>query len=291
MSTKQRKKKLYVGLVALCILFSPVSTIKAQGAEINAVVSILPQAYFVERIGGPAVNVTVLVEPGHSPATYETTPRQMTALGNAHVYFRIGTPFEKGLMRKLSGSFQSLKIVDIRNGISLRYFDWGAAHQIPDPHIWLDPINAKIQAGTVCTALSLIDPEQAPTFEKNMRKFIKEMDRLHAEIKKILAPLKGRTFYVFHPAFGYFGELYGMKQVAIQKEGKEPTARQLAALIEQARSDNVKVVFVQPQHAKKDAEAIAAAVGGTTMSLNPLPKKYMAGLRKIAVTLRTGLSR
>ncbi len=147
----------------------------------------------------------------------------------------------------------------------------------------------KIQAGTICTALSLLDPAHAATFERNMRAFMADLEDLDAGIARILAPVKGRKFYVFHPAFGYFGDSYGLTQVAVEVEGKEPTGRQLAGLIEEARADGVKAIFVQPQHAKRQAEAVARVIGAAVMPLNPLPRDYLKGLEEMAAILRKGL--
>lgn len=277
------------GKLALLVL-GMVAVPAAGAARIKAFVSILPQAYFVEQVGGHYVEVEVLVGPGQSPATYEPTLKQMARLGRSEVYFRIGTPFEKGFIDKISSTFQRLKIVDTRNGVTLRYFKQAKGGQIPDPHIWLDPKRVKIQAGTICTALSLLDPAHAASFERNMQAFMADLDELDATIATVLAPVAGSKFYVFHPAFGYFGDSYGLTQVAVEMEGKEPTAKQLSHLIEKARADGVKVIFVQPQYARRDAEAIARAIGGAVVPMNPLPREYLKSLEEMAAILKGALS-
>ena len=132
----------------------------------------------------------------------------------------------------------------------------------PDPHIWLNPLLVKTQARTICDALVELDPQHAADYRKNLAAFEADLDRVHAEIAATLAPLKGRELFVFHPAFGYFADAYGLKQVPVEIEGKEPTAKQLAELIARAKADHVKVIFVQPQFSRKSAEAIAQAIGG-----------------------------
>jgi zinc transport system substrate-binding protein len=259
------------------------------GTRIKAFVSILPQADFVQRIGGPHVEVEVLVGPGQSPATYEPTPKQMARLGEAQVLFRIGTPFEKGFIDKVAGTYRNLQIVDTRDGVPLRYFHSSEGRKIPDPHIWLDPLRVKIQATTICDALGRLAPEHRPAFEKNLAAFQEDLDRVDQEIAQALAPLKGSTFYVFHPAFGYFGDRYGLTQVAVEIEGKEPTPRQLVRLIQRAREDGVKVIFVQPQYARKDAETIAREINGAVIPINPLPQDYLANLETMADALKEAL--
>ena len=265
----------------------------AESGKVRAFVSILPQAYFVERIGGDAVDVEVLVGPGRSPATYEPTPKQMTALGGARVYFRVGTPFEKGFIDKVRSTFQELMIIDTRKGVPLRHFQQGHDHgedtHAPDPHIWLDPKRVKIQAATICKALSRIAPRKTGVFADNLRAFQDDLNRLDRKIAEILSPLKGSRFYVFHPAFGYFGESYGLTQVAVEIAGKSPSPKQLSRLIKKAREDRVRVIFVQPQYSKRNAETIARAIGGAVVPMNPLPGDYLKSMEAMAQALRKGL--
>jgi zinc transport system substrate-binding protein len=277
-------------LVLCFLIFSLISApAVADSSRIKAFVSILPQAYFVERVGGSYVEVEVLVGPGQSPATYEPTPKQMARLGEAAVYFRIGTPFERGFIDKLADIHKHLEIVDTRKGVSLRYFKRSKGGSVPDPHIWLDPARVKIQAATICETLTRLAPDRRLSFEGNLRGFQRDLDRVDKEIAETLAPLKGSTFYVFHPAFGYFGDRYGLEQVAVEIEGKEPSPKQLSHLINKARREEVKVIFVQPQYAKKDAETIAREIGGAVVPMNPLPRDYLVNLEKMADLLRMGL--
>ena len=284
------KKALMTGFSI--VIFSLVSgPAAARTGSVKTFVSILPQAYFVERVGGSYVDVEVLVGPGQSPATYEPTPKQMARLGEAEVYFRIGTPFEKGFIDKLADTHKHLEIVDTRKGVSLRYFKRSKGGSIPDPHIWLDPGRVKIQAVTICNALSRLAPDRRSFFENNLRSFQADLDRVDENIAETLAPLKGSTFYVFHPAFGYFGDRYGLEQVAVEIEGKEPSPKQLSNLINKARNEGVRVIFVQPQYAKKDAETIAREIGGAVVPMNPLPREYLENLEHMASLLKKALMR
>jgi zinc transport system substrate-binding protein len=279
-----------VGVACLLFIFMPPGE-GISKSPVKTFVSILPQAYFVERIGGQHVTVHVLVGPGQSPATYEPTPQQMAALAESQVYFRIGTPFEEAFIGKIAGAFKSLEIIDTRQGVPLRYFQGTGDKQIPDPHIWLDPKRVKIQAQTISKALRRLASTYAEDFENNLRTFQRDLDIADAKIAEALAPVKGERFYVFHPAFGYFAESYGLQQMAIEIEGKEPSAKQLADLMDRAKKDHVRVIFVQPQYAKKDAEAVAKAIGGAVVPMNPLPRDYLTSLQEIATILRDGLLR
>ena len=268
----------------------------AKTNKINIFVSILPQSYFVERVGGDLVDVEILVGPGKSPATYDPTSKQMAKLGEARIYFRIGVPFEKGFINKLEGLNKNLRIVDTRDGVELRYFQGhnkDSSHEsaIPDPHIWLDPKRVMIQAETICKALSSIAPEKKRFFKDNLNSFIKDLKMLDQKLTEILAPLKGGKFYVFHPAFGYFGDSYGLVQVAVEIEGKSPSAKQLASLIDSAKRDGVRVIFVQPQYARKGVETIAKAIDGAVVPINPLPANYLEEMEGMAKSFNKWLNK
>jgi len=267
--------------------------------RLRAFVSILPQASFVERVGGEHVAVEVLVGPGQSPHAYEPTPRQMAALAGSRVYFSIGVPFEKSLLGKLATMARDLRIVDTREGIPLRKMtdghDEGARHDhehpegTPDPHVWLNPRLAKLVAANIAKALKELDPQHAADYEANLKAFQADLDRVDARVAEALAPLRGKSFMVFHPAFGYFGDAYGLTQEAVEIEGKEPTARQLAALIEKAKARGVRVIFVQPQFSRAGAAAVASAIDGVVVPMDPLARNYIENLEVMATQIQGGL--
>jgi len=264
--------------------------------KIKVVVSILPQAYFVERVGGERVDVSVLVGPGYSPATYEPRPRQMAELGKAKVYFRIGVPFENVWMMRISRANPHMRVIDTRHGIELRSMrtyhpDKAKQHHpypkgMKDPHIWLSLRLVKVQAQNICHALTSEDPAHKTYFEGNLRAFHHDLDRLDAETRGVLKNLKTRKFMAFHPAWGYFAGDYGLEQIPIEIEGKEPSARALAGLIKRAKQEGIKVVFVQAQFSTKNAETVARAIGGKIVRIDPLAKDYLKNMKKIAETFR-----
>ena len=165
----------------------------------------------------------------------------------------------------------------------------GHDHAGDDPHVWMGPSNGKIIAENMRKAMADAEPEYREAFDKNYRELIEKIDAVDAELRTILEPLKGETFLVFHPAFGYFADEYGLKQAAIETGGSEPTPKQLEAIIRQAREDGVRVIFVQPQFAKKSAETIAAAIDGAVVPIDPLAPDWLANLRRIAEKIREGL--
>lgn len=277
----------------------PAHASAGERGRIKTFVSILPQEYLVERIGGDHVEVRVLVDEGQEPHTFEPTPAQMAALAQSDVYFTIGVPFETALLSRVRNLFPHLSITDTLRGVRLRYF--GEEHEAdahllpdahahggraPDPHAWLDPGRVKIMAGNIALCLKTLDPGHSGEFERNLERLGQDLDRADAQIARILEPLKGRRIYVFHPAFGYFCEAYGLEQIALETEGKEPGARQLARIIEKARDEGVKVVFVQSQFSEKAARAVAESIGGVVVPINPLPRDYLQDIVSLAEDIR-----
>jgi len=260
--------------------------------KVKVFVSILPQAYFVERIGGDNVDISVMIGQGQSPAVYEPTPQQMTRLAESDVYFRIGVPFEKHLLKKLSGVLKDLNIVDICRGVELRSMDCGHDHEhgTADPHVWLDPRIVKILSDNIFKALRSIDPANEAYYINNLHDFHLDLDNIDKKISDILAPYKGREFFVYHPVFGYFGDRYGLKQAAVEIDNKEPGARQLASLIDLAKIKKVSTIFVQPQFSTKSAETIAAAIGGKIVQMDPLAYDYLRNLKDMAHKLAEGFN-
>jgi zinc transport system substrate-binding protein len=262
-------------------------------------VSIPPQAYIVERIGGSVIQVSVLLPPGQSPATYDPTPKQMADLSEADVYFTIGVPFETKLSKRIASSMSSLHMVDTRQHIKLRPIS-GHSHadeaagessqgEALDPHIWLDPMLMKIQARTMYESLAKLSPMDSLAFLEHFSELEESLDSLDIVIKERLEPVQGRKMYVFHPSYGYFANRYGLEQVAIQVEGKEPSARQLASLVDQARRDGVTALFVQPQFSTKTAQAVADAIGCELVPLNPLAHDYIDNMAIMAGRIEEAL--
>jgi zinc transport system substrate-binding protein len=265
------------------------------GKQIKVFVSIAPQAYLVERVGGDHVDVSIMVGPGQSPATYEPRPKQMAGLGRTALYFRIGVPFENVWMQRISKANPQMEVVDTRHGISLLsmkshgHHDDGVIHGektpargLKDPHIWLSLKLAKVQSKSIYDALIKKDPLHKNDYQKSLEALHQELDELDTTITHTLQDLKGRSFMAFHPAWGYFAQDYGLEQIPIEMEGKEPSAKSLAKLIRQAKEEDIQVIVVQKQFSEKSARAVARAIGGRVITLDPLGKNYLDNIKKIA---------
>jgi zinc transport system substrate-binding protein len=256
-------------------------------------VSILPQTYFIERIAGRRVRVEVLVKPGQDPHTFEPTPQQMARLAEADAFFRIGVEFENILMPRIESTMKGLEVVDCREGIRQRRLDAHGHDEEEqggtDPHVWLSVGNAIRISATIHEALIRLDPEGREIYDAGYDRLIDELEALDRRIADILAPVKGKPLFVFHPSFGYFADDYGLEQIAVETGGAEPSARQLARLIEEAKTSNVRVIFVQPQFSQKSAGTIAAEIGGAVVPIDPLAGDYIENLEQMARAVEEGL--
>ncbi len=252
---------------------------------LNVTVSILPQKYFVERVGGEHVQVNVMVQPGESPATYEPKPEQLQALSQTVAYFRIGVPFENAWMDRITAANTDMRIVDTTAGIQRR-----GTPERPDPHIWLSPRLVKIQAETIAQALSELDPDREATYQANLQAFISDIEALDGEIQTTLAQVTSRKFMVFHPAWGYFADDYDLEMIPVEVGGQEPGAAELADLIRRAQAEDIHVIFAQPEFSTRSAETIAKEIDGEVLLISPLAPDWLANMRRVAQVFASVLS-
>lgn len=282
--------------LTFCLLSLAVLLPTAKAAPpVSVFVSVVPEKTFVTRIGGNRVQVGVMVQPGSNPHTYEPTPRQMTALAGADLYFRIGIPFERSWMSRIRHMNPEMRVVNLRAGLSLRRLEAhhhdGSNHaRTPlDPHIWTNPRLVISMAAQIRDALIRVDPAGAAVYKANYQAFVADLRVLDAKIQDLLSGLDDRRFLVFHPAWGYFAEAYGLEQIAIQIGGKPPGAAALARLIKRAKREDIHTIFVQPQYSKAPALAVARAIDAKLVQANPLAADYIANLLEFARSLREAL--
>jgi zinc transport system substrate-binding protein len=259
--------------------------------KLNITVSIVPQKYFVERIGGEYVDVNVMVLPGASPATYEPRPEQFQDLSDADAYVRIKVPFENAWMDRIASANPDMLIVDTTEGIERLPMETHHRHgekehepENPDPHIWLSPELVKVQSQTIYEALVELDPVHQDAYEANLDGFIADIDALETDIRETLEGVESRRFIVFHPAWGYFARDFGLEMIPIEIGGQEPSAAEMAELITEAQRERIKVIFAQPEFSTRDAETIASEIGGGVLLISPLAPEWLDNLRKVADT-------
>ncbi|MBN2707009.1 MAG: zinc ABC transporter substrate-binding protein [Deltaproteobacteria bacterium] len=258
--------------------------------------SIGPHLDFCRRIGGKRVRAQLLLEPGKNPATYAPSPAQIEALRRSRFFFSVGLPFEQILLPKIKNLKQGPEIVDTQAGITLLPMaDQGLAenhhshvhNEGLDPHSWLDPRLALQQAANIAAALTRNDPEYKTYYNNNFKILESELNELHKKLQISLHELSGSPLMVYHPAFGYFARAYNLRQIAIEIEGKQPKARDLAQFIQTARENRVRAIFIQPQFDRHSAEKIARAVNCAVVPIDPLAVDYINNLDRIATQVRS----
>lgn len=294
-----KKINLIIGLSMIGIILLsacvPQKTSDAAAKKI-VIVSILPQQYFVERIAGDLFEIKVMVDPGQSAENYEPTPEKMKMVSVSLAYFTIGFPFEKNWMDKFTAGNPELKIYDTIAGFELLAMpehhhegeevleeeDHGGEL---DPHVWLSPRAVKVQAQNIAAGLSELDPENAETYQTNLNSFLADIDQLDQEIQAELAPIQNRNFMIFHPAMGYFAHDYELEQISIEVEGTEPSAQEMAALIDEAQAEGIKVIFVQKEFSTRSAETIAKEIDGSVVPIDILSADWLNNMREMAKNL------
>ncbi|SKB11640.1 Periplasmic solute binding protein [Planktothrix sp. PCC 11201] len=259
---------------------------------VDITVSIMPQKYFVEKIGGKNVRVNVMIPPGVDLHNYEPKPQQLQSLNDSKAYIATGIAFETAWIDRIKAANQKMLIIDSSQGIEripmIENYHQGENHQAEetlDPHIWLSPKLVKTQAKNIYDGLVKIDPKRQAEYQVNLNHFITEIDQLDQQISQKLAPLKNRKFIVFHPAWGYFAKDYNLEQESIEVGGQEPSAAELANLISEAKQENIKVIFAQPEFNPSSAETIAKEIGGKVIFVSDLEENWSTNLLQVSELL------
>ncbi len=270
-------------------------------AKINTIVSIVPQKSFVEAIGGDLVNVSVMVLPGNSPHSYEPKPSQMKELNDAKLYFAIGVEFENAWLKRFANQNKNMIIIDTSKGIEKiamtehhhdedgddhkghKHDDHDHEATSKDPHVWTSPSNIRVIAKNTLDALVNADSSNKATYEANYQALMQKINSVDNEIRNILKNTpKDSKFMVFHPAWGYFAHEYGLIQIAVEVEGKEPKPSALAQLIKEAKEENIKAIFTQPEFSDKSAKIIADELKIKVIKVSPLNPKWDENLINLA---------
>jgi len=303
--------KTKIAILALIAILAALRAAPAPAADkLVVAVGVAPLAYLAEQVGGDRLQVETLVGPGQSPHTFEPTARQMVRLGQAKMLFIIDLPFERVLAPKVAANNPGLRVIDLRQGLPTRHFGPAEAHHHddaehhdhdaaehhhhdhdaePDLHVWMSPRLASQMAAAMAQAFSAADPAGRDVYQANLAALQKRLADLDQAIARALAPLRGRQVFVFHPAFGYLLDDHGLRQVAIEFEGKSPGPKRLAQLIDLAKRQRVRVIFVQPQFSDASAKALAEAIDGAVLPLDPLAHDYEANLRAMAESIAQAL--
>ncbi|MBU0974889.1 zinc ABC transporter substrate-binding protein [Patescibacteria group bacterium] len=291
---------IIIGTFALLskIFFRPQTTSQIANKKHQLIVSILPQKQIVKKIAGDNFIVTELIPPGFSPETYDPTTQEMKIVSQADIYFKIGPiAFEKTNLSKLKEVNPSMLIIDTSINNTFRQIeehthgdeDTHNHTEEIDPHIWLAPRMVKKQAEVIFNSLVEIYPEYKDEFTTNFGQLNKDLDKLDQELKTAFAPIKGKTMLVYHPAFGYLARDYDFFQEYIQIEGKDPSIADIQNIINEAKKDDIHVIFVQKQFSQDSAKAIADNIDGVVIQIDPLDPDYFNNMKIMAQTISSAL--
>ena len=307
----------HISIALIVILLSTLFISGCVGTQqpntLGVLVTIIPQVEMVESIGGNHVDVTVMVPAGESPHSFEPTPEQMMKVAQAIAYFTVGSgvEFEVIHMDTILEQNEVLQVFDCSEDITVLSFDdhYGMEHhddekdhdheheedeehdhdhEGTDPHIWTSPVHLQKMAEVVYNGLISIDPEHQDEYYSNYQSYLIKLDNLHVNVSTLLEPYAGKSFMVYHPAWGYFGDTYQLKMIAIEDEGKQPGPAGIDAIITQAHAENITVIFVAPQYDTTSAETIASEIGGNVVFADPLMTDYEETITKLAEDMVAG---
>lgn len=250
-------------------------------------VSILPQKYFTERIAGDYVNINVMIPPGMNPATCDLNTTQLKNLYDSDICFAIGNlPFETTHLYPALAD-REIPLL-IRHSDSLQLLETANAHshgkghmhtESTDPHIWLSPRYALFMSQQILNTLKQKYPEQQSVFEHNYKKLEADIINLAQEADSSLIHHPYKAFLIYHPALTYLARDYGLEQISIENEGKEPNPIHLKNLIDLAKEKNIHLVFIQHQFDVNNAQAIAQAIGGEVVPIDPLNENWLEEMK------------
>ncbi|WP_319511224.1 metal ABC transporter solute-binding protein, Zn/Mn family [uncultured Draconibacterium sp.] len=281
-------------LLVLATLFASCGNQKKAKEEAVAdvvTVSILPQKTFVEKIAGNDFEVNLLIPPGSSPAAYTLLPSQLKDIARSAIWFRIGyIGFEHSWSDKIAQANENMKVVNISEGLDLiadKIEQHGDHVHIDgvDPHTWLSPTMVKQMAKVILDELSDLKPEKAAEYKANYMRFVKECDQLNVDLKNQLKDYAGRKFIVFHPSLSYYAREYGLDQYSLETGGKEPTPQELRKVVDMAKSEGIKVIYIQSEFDREHARVFADEIGGEIIQVWPLNPEWEENLRTMTQIL------
>jgi len=283
--TKRSSGLLLVGMLTVASVGMTAET------PLPVAVSIAPQAWLVERIGGDQVAVTVAVTPGESPPAFDPTPRHVARLAGAEIYFATGAPLENLLLPRLRSSCPHMLIVDTTEGIDRRQAaaDHHDHEHGVDPHVWLAPRLMAQQARNVAEVLVRRDPDHADLYRDGCAAVLQEIADLDLQLAEDLAPIAGRGFFVLHPAYGYFADAYGLEQISIEPSGGDPSPRHLAEVMDRVQAAGARAIFTQPEVSLATARAVARGCDVELVVLDPLAPDWATNLRRMALSIREAI--
>ncbi|MCB1212751.1 MAG: zinc ABC transporter substrate-binding protein [Chlamydiia bacterium] len=259
------------------------------GEEI--LVTISPFRYLVEKVSENTLSVGVLIPPSADMHTYEPTPQQAIKSSEAKIWFRMGSPQEEKLVTALRSNHPLVEIVDLSTLLPLIHESHCHHCQADvDLHYWLSPRLLQMMVKIVEKKLLELFPEREAQIRKGASDHFKELERVGHWLTAELAPVKGREIFVSHPAYAYLARDYGFRQISVEREGREPTPRELSQLVTELNRLHPRVIFSQQQYNSKSVQLIASRIGAKVMILDPHAENYLETLRTVGTAFRGAIS-
>lgn len=291
------KKALLFSLVLLLTLTACANPVaRNEPNKLVISVSILPQQWFVDQIGGDRVRTQALVGSGDDPHTYEPSPKQMTNLADSELYFTIGVEFEAVWLPRFESSNPKMQVVDSAAGIERipaigEHENAGSTGSETDPHIWFSPSRMKQMAQTMAQAMQAADPQNADFYQVNLDALLVKIDAVDAEVRAQLEGSKREHFMVVHPAWGYVAQDYGLQMLAVEIGGSEPAPETLSQIIELAKEYGVNTLVIEKGSNARLADSIKEQAGiQYVVEWDPMAYDWPASMQLIAETLHRALN-
>lgn len=276
-------------LLMLAVLFvagcgkAAQNTVSPANGKIKVAVSIVPQASFVEAVGGDLVEIITVIPPGGNPENYAPSPKIMEQISDAQIYFSLGVAAEQnGILPRLRQLNGDMAVIDLASRVDAVYPVREISPGEKDPHRWMSPVRVSVMVEMIADELAKADPQHARIYKENMQKYQQQLQGLHQEIEASLAGVSQRSFIVYHPSMGYFADDYGLTMITLEEEGKAANARHIQQVIDEARQNNIKAIFYQAEMDSKQARTLAQELGGEARLIAPLAPDYINNLRQTA---------
>lgn len=274
----------------------------AERGKLKVAAGLPPVAYLAKRVGGDAVEVRTMLLEGRSPHDYSPGVREIRDAASSRLFFTTGMYFEEKLGKPLHRG--GTRIVDVSRGIERIPMEVSCDHhdhhdhdhhhhhdhdaEAGDPHVWLNVDNACRMAENIRDELVTTDPAHADLYRENCRKLIGDLRVCETKLKADMAPHRGRRFYVYHPAFGYYAKMLGLRQEAFELAGREVTAARLPEVLRRAREDNVRTVFTQPQFNPASVRVLEKEHGIKVVPADPLREDLIENFHALGRALKAG---
>lgn len=259
-------------LLGIGLLASSCQQGEQRSTRLQIATTIAPAAQVITEIADSLVTVTTLLPQGNNPENYEPTPQAIQALASSAAYFYMGDlGFERSWVERIHTMQPALQLVRLdQDLVGSAHLHNGNPTNLHDPHYWTSIRGLRSMGKSIYSSLCRIDTMHRAQYDAGYQRFIQRLEHVEHTIKEQLSDIPSRAFVIYHPSLSEFAEEYGLKQLVIEQDGKEPTPQHIQALIEEAKKLGVRVVFIQQEFDSKLIESIAKELDTRMVVINPL---------------------